>query len=100
MERPSERLKRKIETENLWIFILSILKTRKKTGNEIKNLIKKEFKFSIGEVTAYKVLYQLKKGKYVERKKQGKFVFYKITQRGRNELRKSKRILKSYYSKL
>lgn len=100
MQKPIERLKRKIEKENLWIFVLSILQKGKKTGTELKNLIQKRFGFISGNVTAYKVLYLLKKGKYVERKRSGKFVFYKILPKGRSELRKAKRILKSYSLKI
>ncbi len=100
MQKPSERLKRKIEKENLWLFILSMLKKGKKSGSELKEAITKKFGLITGNVTTYKVLYLLKKGKYVESKRDGKFVFYKITAKGRAELASARRILKFYISRI
>lgn len=100
MQKPIERLKRKIERENLWIFVLSMLKKQKKCGWELRKLIEKKFGFLAGNVSAYKVLYLLEKGKYVESKKDGKFVLYKITRKGRTELNRAKRVLKKYASKI
>lgn len=100
MQKPIERLKRKIERENLWLFVLSILKKQKKCGTELRESVEKKFGFLAGNVTAYKVLYLLEKGKYVESKKHGKFVLYKLTQKGKNELNKAKKILRNYASKL
>ncbi len=100
MQKPSDRLKRKIEKENLWLFILSSLRTGKKSGSELRNLITKKFGFISGNVTAYKVLYLLRKGRYVEAKRDGKFVYYKITPKGRSELSLAKRVLKFYISRI
>jgi DNA-binding PadR family transcriptional regulator len=63
MQKPSERLKRKIERENLWIFTLSLLKNRKLCGIELKTSIEKKFKFRTGATTVYKILYILERGK-------------------------------------
>lgn len=100
MQKPVERLKRKIERENLWLFILSLLKKQKKCGTELRQLIEKKFGFLAGNVTAYKVLYLLERGKYVESEKKGKFVFYKISRRGFSELKKAKKILRIYAFKV
>ena len=96
MRKPSERLRRKIEKENLWMFILNILKKGKKSGSELRESISRKFGFVCGNVTAYKVLYLLKKGKYVESKRDGKFIFYKITAKGKAELASARRALKFY----
>jgi len=96
VQRPIERLKRKIEKENLWIFILSALSKKKRYGNELRKLIKGKFGFITGLMTSYKVLYLLESGGYVKSKKEGKFVFYEITEKGKKELNEAKNLLKNY----
>jgi len=96
--RPSERLKEKVEKENLWLFVLSILKKGRMNGRDMRGLVKRKFGFVYGNVTAYKVLYLLESGKYVKSKKEGKFVFYNITEKGLSELKEAKKIFKSYSS--
>lgn len=96
VQRPSERLKRKIEKENLWLFILSALQKKRRYGNELRDLMKKNFDFLIGMMTSYKVLYLLEMGGYVISKKEGKNVYYEITKKGINELKEGKRFLKNY----
>ena len=94
MQKPIERLKRKIEKENLWIFILSSLKGEKKCGKELKEMVEKRFDFLTGKVTAYKVLYLLESGGYVKSSKSGKRVYYQLTSSGRKEFESAKRYLK------
>jgi len=96
VQRPSERLKRKIEKENLWLFILSTLQKKRRYGNELRELMKNNFGFLIGLMTSYKVLYLLETGGYVISKKEGKNVYYEITKKGINELKDGKRFLKEY----
>ncbi len=96
--RPVERLKEKIEKENLWLFALSILKKGRMNGRDMRGLVRKRFGFVYGNVTAYKVLYLLESGNYVKSKKEGKFVFYSITKKGLAELKEAKRMFKKYLS--
>lgn len=96
--RPSERLKEKIEKENLWLFVLSVLKKQSMNGRDLREIIRKKFGFVYGNVTAYKVLYLLESGSYVISKKEGKFVLYSITKKGLAELKEAKRLFKSYFS--
>jgi DNA-binding PadR family transcriptional regulator len=96
VQRPSERLKRKIEKENLWLFILSALQKKRRYGNELRELVKNNFDFLIGFMTSYKVLYLLETGGYVISKKEGRNVYYEITKKGINELKEGKKFLKSY----
>ncbi len=100
MQKPSDRLKRKIERENLWLFIFSFLRKGKKSGTELRTLIQKRFGFLAGTVTAYKVLYLLESSGYVRSEKTGKSVLYSLTKKGLKELTQSKKILKSYLLKL
>ena len=89
MQKPIDRLEKKVQKENLWIFVLSLLNRKERYGYEIRDLIRKNFGFLAGNVTAYKVLYLLEKGGYVSSKKEGKR-YYKITASGREQLKKSK----------
>lgn len=96
MQKPTERLKKKVEKENLWYFILSSLRKTDKYGKELRNIIKKKFGFLIGTVTAYKVLYLLEMGGYVRSYKDGKIVLYSITKKGLKELNLGKKMLKRW----
>ena len=93
MTKPIKRLKKKILKENLWIFVLSLLKKKERYRFEIKNIIKKEFGFICGNVTAYKVLYFLEIDNYVK-SFQKKKKYYKITYKGKNELKNAETFLK------
>ncbi len=94
MQRPTDRLKRKVEKENLWIFILSSLRKGKKCGKEIKNSVEEKFGFLTGNVTAYKVLYLLDSEGYVKSEKTGKMVYYEITKKGEREFSEGMKYLK------
>jgi len=89
MQNPIDRLKNKVQKENLWIFVLILLNKKERYGYEIRDLIRKRFGFLAGNVTAYKVLYLLEKGGYVSSKKEKKR-YYNITAKGGKQLKKSK----------
>ncbi len=96
VQRPIERLKRKVEKENLWLFILSALSKKRRYGKELRRLIKQKYGFLTGLMTSYKVLYLLEVGGFVKSKKEGKIVFYEITEKGKKELKEAKKIMKNY----
>jgi DNA-binding PadR family transcriptional regulator len=56
-----ERLVRKLTQENLWLYILTLLRQGPVYGYEIRRLIEERFGFKPGEVTSYVVLYRLEK---------------------------------------
>jgi DNA-binding PadR family transcriptional regulator len=99
MSTPSQRLIDSVTKNNLWIYILSLLSKKEMYPYEIRKEIKKVFGFEPGTVTAYFVLYRLEKSGFV---KSGKILkecgperkYYKITDRGKEELKKGKNILK------
>lgn len=95
MERPIERLKRKLFKENLWFFILNILEDGDRYGKEIRQEVKKAYGFVTGNVTSYKVLYHLTSGGYVGFYERGRKKYYRITPKGRKEIRDAKKLLKS-----
>lgn len=93
MVKPIERLKRKVLKENMWVFILSLLKNKPSYRYEIKDLIKEKFGFVSGNVTAYKVLFFLEAGKYVESFEKNNKKYYNITNLGKKELKLAEKFL-------
>jgi len=88
-----QRLRDKVQKENLWFFLLILLSKKARYGYELRRLVKDEFGFWSGNVTAYRVLYSLEaaglvKSKTVERRK-----YYEITQSGVKEMQEAKRFL-------
>jgi len=89
-----DRLKDKVQKENLWFFLLLLLSTESRYGYELRGLVKERFGFWSGTVTAYRVLYSLAaagmvKSRAVERRR-----YYEITEKGRRELEEGKAFLK------
>jgi len=62
---PIERLRKSNTIENLWIYILSLLKESKIYAWEIPSIIEKKFHFKPGKITPYRVLYRLEKEGFV-----------------------------------
>lgn len=88
-DRPLARLKTKTTVDNLWLYILSLLTEGPMYAYEINRRLKNRFDFSVGEVTAYVVLYKLEKSGYVEAEwknagRQRKY--YKMTAKGKKLL--------------
>jgi DNA-binding PadR family transcriptional regulator len=98
MAEPSQRLRNSITKDNLWLYILSLLKRREGYPYEIREMIEKRFGFKPGKVTAYIVLKKLEKGGYVSKtrkvKREGpERTYYRITGKGLGEIDKGKEIL-------
>ena len=81
-----DRLKDKVQKENLWFFILLLLSSSDRYGYELRGLINDKFGFWSGNVTAYRVLYDLEKAKLVRAEKQDRRRYYRITESGRREV--------------
>jgi PadR family transcriptional regulator PadR len=97
MTKPSERFEKSITKDNLWIYILTLIKERDMYPYELRNSIKERFGFSPGNVTAYIVLKKLRSGGFVKtmKKDQGKGperTYYSITESGEKELVKASMI--------
>jgi DNA-binding PadR family transcriptional regulator len=82
------RLVKKATVENLWIYILSLLRSGPRYGYEIRDLIRSEYGFEPGKVSAYVVIYKLVKGGYISPRGGGgrgpgpPRKYYEITDRG------------------
>ncbi len=90
-----ERLKDKVQKENLWFFILLLLSSRERYGYELRGQINEKFGFWSGNVTAYRVLYDLEKAKLVKSEAQDRRRYYRITELGRKEIEAARRFLES-----
>lgn len=99
MVTPSERLLNSITKDNLWLYILSMLLKKDMYPYEIRQEVKKTFGFEPGNVTAYFVLYRLERSGHVKTGKTLKEggperMYYRITDKGKEELKKGKEILR------
>lgn len=95
-----QRLVRKLTKENLWIYILSLLRERPVYGYHIRDAISQRFGFSPSRVTCYAVLLRLRQAGYVtvERTEKGgegpPRKYYKITAKGSETLDRAKQYLR------
>lgn len=101
---PIQRLKRSNTIDNLWIYILTLIKDASDAhpayAYELRTMIENAFHFKCGQITAYRVLYRLEGDGFVisyqiERKR-----VYKITEKGLKELQAGKDFFRELTSKL
>jgi len=97
---PFERLRKSNTKENLWIYILSLLKERGLYGWEIRSLIEKNFNFRPGLITPYRVLYRLQADGFVKSELKERRRIYKITRKGEEELKKAKNFYREILNKI
>jgi DNA-binding PadR family transcriptional regulator len=93
---PMERLEKMNTKENLWIYILILLKKSKLYAWKIPDLIEKNFNFKPGKITPYRVLYSLERAGLVKSYHEERKRIYEITEKGMEELEKAKK----FYQKL
>jgi PadR family transcriptional regulator, regulatory protein PadR len=98
---PSQRFEASITKDNLWVYILKLLKKKELYAYEINQKIKDDFGFSPGNVTAYIVLRRLSADGFVRAAGTGKEGgpsrhYYTITEKGSEELLKASSIYTKY----
>ena len=81
-----QRLRTKVQKENLWLYILVLLSREERYGFELRRLINERFGFWSGNVTAYRVLYDLERAGLVRADAKERRKYYRITDGGRREL--------------
>ena len=89
------RLKTKVQKENLWFFILILLSSEERYGFELRRLVNEKFGFWSGNVTAYRVLYDLEKSRLVKAEMRNRRKYYRITELGREELEEARSYLRT-----
>lgn len=101
-----ERLKRKLTKENLWIYILRLLKDGSLYGYQLREEVYRRFGFKPGRVTCYVVVNSLKKAGYisleseVSTKEGPPRKYYVITRKGTQALDTARQLLGSLQDKL
>jgi len=88
---PIERLQKSNTIENLWIYILTLLKKRKIYAWEIPAIIERELGFKPGKITPYRVLYRLEREGFVKSEIKKRRRIYQITEKGQKELKKARK---------
>ncbi|MCF8885458.1 MAG: PadR family transcriptional regulator [Nitrososphaerota archaeon] len=101
------RLVRKLTVENLWIYILTLLKESPLYGYELRSKIFERFGFKPGMITCYVVLYKLEKEKLISSEERSDVKsggaprkYYKITQKGLMEVKRAKDFLSKLVDRL
>lgn len=92
---PIQHLTKSNTTDNLWIYILSLLEKQPLYGWEIPKLIEKKFGFRPGKITPYRVLYRLESDKFVKSNLENRRRIYEITAQGKDELQKAREFYKN-----
>lgn len=87
---PIDRLQKSNTINNLWLYILSLLKGGESHAWLFQSLIEKNFGFRPGKITAYRVLYRLEKDGFVKSELRERRRIYQITKKGEEELKKAK----------
>ncbi|MCX8170024.1 MAG: PadR family transcriptional regulator [Candidatus Methanomethyliaceae archaeon] len=78
------RLQNKITKENLWIYILNLLKDGPLYAYEVREKIREKFGFEPATITVYMVLYKLEREGLVIKEKlnEGPRKYYSLTEKG------------------
>ncbi len=105
MATPIERLKRKLTIENLWLYILTLLKDGPKYPYEIPDLMEKRFGWKPARVTGYIVMKRLEMDGYIRivrrKSSQGRVRnYYELTDKGREALREAEDFLRGLVNSL
>lgn len=87
---PLDRLQKLNTKDNLWLYILSLLKRDEIYAWQIQGAIEREFGFKPGRITPYRVLYRLEKAGFVKSAVKERRRIYQITKKGDLELDKAK----------
>ena len=98
---PIKRLRRLLTSENLWLYVLSLLRRKKKLyAYELDDAIERAFKFRPNKIMIYIVLYKLEgegliKSEFIERRK-----YYALTGKGDDALGQARGYFKTLAGKL
>ncbi len=105
MSAAYRRLIRKLTVENLWLYVLSLLKKEPLYGYEVSRKIEENFGFKPGRVTCYIVLYKLQSEGLITSKKlredsETQRKYYVLTKKGEKALEDAKEFLRKLSERL
>ena len=98
--RPVARLKHKLTKENLWLYVLSVLRRKKVYAYGLGEEMEKAFGWSHGLITSYVVLYKLEAEGLISSEYEERRTYYRITKKGERALAEAKRYLKGLAGRL
>ncbi len=94
--RPINRLLKSNTIENLWIYILLLIKSSPHGAPlyawQVPDAIEEKFGFKTGKITPYRVLYRLEEDGFVESRMDERKRIYKLTSKGRDELESARKL--------
>lgn len=97
---PIKRLRRLLTSENLWLYVLSLLRKKRLYAYEIDKQIESEFSFRPNKIMIYIVLYRLEDEKLISSEFEKRRKYYMITDKGRETLAQARTYFKTLSSKL
>ena len=101
-----QRLKIKLTNQTLWIYILRLLQDKAMYGYEIRKHIKARFNFEPATITAYVVLYKMRREALVEMRVSKNLngrpdrKYYHITPKGNQMMEQAKALIEEIYNKV
>lgn len=88
---PGRRLRKQLTVGNLWLYILSLIKNKKKLyAYTLDKGIENEFYFKPSRVMVYLVLYRLEAEGMIESKFEERRKYYALTKKGNETLKLAK----------
>ena len=93
-DRPLVRLERSLTTENLWMYILSLLSRQKMHAYAVMEEMEKQFGWKPGLITPYVVMYKLEEDGFIKGSDKGRRRYYYITPKGKELLKAARKRLK------
>jgi DNA-binding PadR family transcriptional regulator len=97
---PMKRIKHHLTGGNLWLYMLSLLKKGKRHAYSLDGEISREFAFKPNRIMVYIVLYKLEAEGMISSEFEGRRKYYKITEKGKENIREAKYYLKKLSGRL
>ena len=88
--KPIKRLKDLLTTGNIWLYVLSIMRTKKIYAYTLAEEIETEFYFKPSRVMIYLVLYRLEAEGMIESEFEQRRKYYTLTEKGRKTMAEAK----------
>ena len=98
--KPIARLEHSLTHGNLWLSIMSLMKSRKVYAYVLPDEIHKKFGFSPSKLMVYFVLYKLEDEGLISAAFEGRRKYYELTAKGKSALSQGKSSLSSLSKKL
>ncbi|MEM0438197.1 MAG: helix-turn-helix transcriptional regulator [Candidatus Micrarchaeia archaeon] len=89
-----EKLEKSTTTDNIWMYILSVLNKSPVHAYAMPDKIKQKFGWKPELITLYVVLYRIEGEGLITSATDGRKKVYKITEKGKAELKRAKALLR------